>query len=455
VEFAHTISFSGRSITWTPLTLALLLFGMAVMFSGPKKWILPVFLGLTTIMSGTLQIVVLGMNLAILRILLLCVWARLFMRGEHRGLSFSPMDKSMLALCSLLMITETLLTGAGGFIIGVANHGLETLGTYFLCRILLQNREDMERAVVCLAAICTVLAGFMSVEYLTGRNWLSVLGAVQDYTQVREGRMRCAASFAMPITAGTFGAALLPLFVACWWQGGKLKNWAIPGCLASTVMSLAAGSASSISTYLMAVLGLLMWPLRGHMQTVRRAIVGCLVALQLVMKAPVWALIAHLQIVPGSSSYHRFNLIDSFIRNIDSWWMYGVTSTADWGWFMDDVANQFCIIAKHGGLLGLILFIRVIALGFREVGLTVREVGQDWATGLFSWAFGVMLFAHITAFFGISYFDQTKVSWYLGLAMIASIRLIMQPSTKATDSAPEAAAEVRNDFGLYPGVSQG
>src|SRR5439155_2721111 len=124
--------------------------------------------------------------------------------------------------------------------------------------------------------------------------------------QERHGRARCAASFGIPITAGTFGAVLLPLFVACWWQEGKMKKWAIPGCIAATIITVTSGSASPLSTYLLAIIGLLAWRVRDRMRTIRWAIAASLVVLHLVMKAPVWALISRVQIVPGASAYHRF-----------------------------------------------------------------------------------------------------------------------------------------------------
>src|SRR6185295_9965656 len=101
-------------------------------------------------------------------------------------------------------------------------------------------------------------------------------------------------------------AVLLPLFVGCWWQGGNLKKWAVAGGIATTVITLTAGSAGPLSAYVVAVLAMLAWPLRSHMRRIRWGTLFALIALHLVMKAPVWALIARLQVVPGASAWHRF-----------------------------------------------------------------------------------------------------------------------------------------------------
>jgi hypothetical protein len=451
MEFAQSGSFAGNIIAWSPLSLAVFFLGIGIVLFGPRTWVLPAFLTVSALMSFALHVIILGQHFMPHRVLLLCAWTRFLLRGEHRGLKLSSLDKTFIWFCVCMVFTETLQTGLEGFIYAVANSGVDALGTYFLCRVIFREREDLRRAVVCMAALCAVVGGFMLVEYLTGRNWLTALGAVQDMIVSRKGRRRCAGAFNIAITAGTFGAVFLPLFVACWWQGGKLKKWAIPGCLASTIITVSSASAGPLSTYIVAILGFLAWPLRGQMRKVRWAIALGLFGLHLVMKAPVWALIMRIQIVPGASAYHRYNILDTFITNIDQWWLYGIQSTAKWGWEMEDVANQYCVFAKHGGLLALLLFILVLARGFREVGLTRKAVAGDRPTEIMVWAFGVLLFAHATAFFAISYFDQMKIFWYLTLGMIASLKLLVPAeATLPIAEAQEEPASQQGDSGPIP-----
>src|SRR5205823_6209241 len=102
------------------------------------------------------------------------------------------------------------------------------------------------------------------------------------------------------------------------------------------------------------------------------------------------------------------------------------------------VANYFCIVAKHAGLLGLILFVGVLTAGFREVGRRRIEAASDRPTEILVWAFGVSLFAHVVSFCGTSYFDQTIVLWHFTLAMLASLSLL----TQGQEMRPEEAADV-------------
>lgn len=410
----------------TPLFLAIMLLGGVLILFERRDWVLPTFLVLTTFVSQVFHIYVFGLNFFTSRILFLFVLARVLARGEHRGLRWLPMDKALVVLSVWMIIAESLQRGMPGFVYGVANYSYDALGTYFVCRIFISKATDLRRLIACLAWSCCVLGAFMLAESLTRHNWLTALGAVVDDVQERAGRMRCQATFLHPVLAGTYGAVLLPLFAACWWQGPRVKKLAVAGCIATTVITLTAGSGGPVMTFAAAAIALCFWPLRGRMRLVRWGVLLTLIALHLVMKAPVWALIGRMQVTQGASAYHRFELLDSFIRHIGDWWFIGIEKTESWGYLTDDVANTYCIVAKHSGLLGLILFIRLLAAGFREVGLRRKDAGADRATEIMVWAFGASLFGHLVTFMGTSYFDQTHVLWALTLAMIASLGLLAE-----------------------------
>ena len=428
----------------------MLLAGLLLLL-GPRKYVLPTFLVVTAFLALQNRIYILGLNFFTARILLLFAWARVLARGEYRGLEFRPMDKALVLFGCWSVVSETLQRGAPGTVFAVANHFYDAFGTYFLARIFLRDLEVFWQLIKTFAVICCVLALFMLAEFLTAQNWLAPLGAVYDDVMVREGRMRCMAVFLHPVLAGTYGAVLLPLFAACWWQP-RLKKLAIAGCLASSLMVFTAGSGGPIMTYAAVLGALCLWPLRRNMRVLRWGILLALVSLHLAMKAPVWALIARLQTVEGASAYHRYELLDAFINHFSDWWLIGTPNTESWGWLTDDVANYYCVVAKHAGLLGLILFIRVLVVGFREIGLRRRDAEPDRPTEIMLWAFGASLFGHAVSFFGISYFDQTVVLWHFTLAMLASLTLLTsQPEEVAElelleDAGPIAEGPVAKPF---------
>lgn len=425
--------------------LILVCAGLGILF-GPRKWVLPILLVVTAFLGLQNRVYVFGLNFFTSRILLLLTWSRIIARGEHRDLQILPLDKAFVLFVLWCLFTETVQRGTAGMVYGVANYVYDGLGTYFLGRVFLTDvrMPQLQRIICVLAGICCALALFMMAEYVTRRNWLSPLGTAVETVVEREGRLRCQATFQHPVLAGTYGAVLLPIFAACWWQP-RMKVLAVAGCVASTVMVLSASSGGPLLTYVAVLGGICCWPLRHRMRLIRWSVLLTLVGLHLVMKAPVWALITRLKVIPGASSYHRYVIIDAFMNHMSDWWLIGVENTESWGWLTDDVANYFLVICKHAGLLGLILFVRVLAATFRQVGLC-RSEAIDFPKEILVWGFGVSFFAHLVSFWGTSYFDQTIVLWHFTLALLASLGLVVQE--EVTRPATMADAKTTDAVGL-------
>ena len=86
----------------------------------------------------------------------------------------------------------------------------------------------------------------------------------------------------------------------------------------------------------------------------RWGIVASLVGLHLVMHGPVWSIIEHINVSDGSSSYHRYMLIDNCLRHFGEWWLLGYRYYGYWGFDMWDLCDQFVATALGGGLVTLI-----------------------------------------------------------------------------------------------------
>jgi hypothetical protein len=378
------------------------------------------------------------------RILLVFAWARILLRGEHRHLPFTRIDRWLLLFTGWSALAYILLWGNLAAVANRLGFVFNVVGLYFLFRVLIRSREDFEHVISWVARATVLMAGCMLIEFTTQKNPLAVFGHIEPEVQNRFGRLRCQAAFGHPISAGAFGATLLPLWIACWWQEGKLRKWAILGATASTIITGTAGSSTPLGAYLAAWLGFGLWYYRQHLPMLRWMVLFALLGLHFVMKAPVWALIARIDFTSGNSGYHRFKLVDSFVRHFGEWWLLGVKSTADWGWMMDDIANQFLAYGSKGGFLGLILFVALLTACFREVGRLVRSTTLDRPTGLLLWSFGAMLFSHCVIFLGFSYWDQIIVPWYLLLAMFASLRFF-EPAEK-TEPVADLPAEPAGDL---------
>jgi hypothetical protein len=140
------------------------------------------------------------------------------------------------------------------------------------------------------------------------------------------------------------------------------------------------------------------------------------------MKAPVWFLIARVTLVAGNSGWHRANLIDVFFRHFGDWWLLGTDKQATWGFGnLDDLCEQWISEGETGGLATLLCFILLITQSFRRLGKARKRISQDRKQEWLLWLIGVALFAHCVGYFGISYFDQTKYSWFALLAIITVV----------------------------------
>jgi hypothetical protein len=109
---------------------------------------------------------------------------------------------------------------------------------------------------------------------------------------------------------------------------------------------------------------------------------------------------------------------------------------------MWDLSNEYVGTADTAGIVPLISLIVIIVLGFRYIG-EARASAQrlaDKNTELFVWAFGASLLANVVAFFGIGYFDQTRVAWYAILSMICVVTSLTHtnpiPAEDASASLP-------------------
>lgn len=358
----------------------------------------------------------------------------------------NKIDVFFILLTVFVALNGILLFQATGAVINQLGNLYTDFGVYFLLRSLIRDEQDVVSAIQGLAWIAAAVAVIMSYEFLTGHNPYAILGGARaaEYASLaaRSDRFRAQGPFAHSILAGTFGAVLLPAFVALWWKGKKYRKITLIGAVSTLVMTVTCNSSTPVIAYVAGVLALCLWPLRKSMRIIRWAIVFTLVSLHLVMKAPVWHLIARIDIAGGSSSWHRYMLIDQCIRHFGDWWLIGVKDTSVWGWDMWDTANQYVGTCDNSGLLPFLFLVAILVYGFKYLGRARRAVAKVRKEALFVWAIGSALFANAVAFFGISYFDQTVVAWYALLAIISAVATVSLKKSKRPEVLEDEAAHI-------------
>jgi hypothetical protein len=417
----ENIRFGGGSAVTVlhPLVAVVMSIAILSMILLPRKYIVvPAFLALFLIPKGQ-QIVFAGIHLNVYRIVILAGLARWVTSGRFSQLTgrLNFMDRVVIMWAITYFATDTLLYMQSQATIKNTGDLLDNLGGYLTIRFFVRNREDIRRTIKVLAAIAIVNAACMLAEQRTGANVFSFLGGVPAET-VRDGNIRSQGSFAVFITAGTFGATLVPLLV---WFSSQTKSrmLGIFGIIASTVMTVTCYASTTLLTYVAGIAALCLWPIRKNMRLVRWGIVVVLVGLHLIMHGPVWSIIEHIDLTGSSSSYHRYMLIDTFIRHFSDWWLVGTKDNGSWGWDMWDASDQYVAYGFSGGLLTFLLFLTIISKAFGRVGKARKIVEGNRREEWFLWCLGATVFSHVVGFFGIGYFDQMQFAWFTLLAIIS------------------------------------
>ena len=210
------------------------------------------------------------------------------------------------------------------------------------------------------------------------------------------------------------------------------------------------GSSGPIGSYIAGLIGLSMWRIRTKMRTVRWGIVACILALHLVMKDPVWFIFARINVLSGSTGWHRANLIDRCVAHFSEWWLVGAKDIAQWGVFAGDSTNQFIAEGIRAGILTMALFIWVIVIAFSYSGNALKQARmKSRRHQLLLWSMGVCLFVHVVSFLSVSYFDQNIVGWFFILAMTATAFCTPRALNLGPKVVKEAYSSEHNDSPSY------
>lgn len=153
--------------------------------------------------------------------------------------------------------------------------------------------------------------------------------------------------------------------------------------------------------------------------------------LHLAMQAPVWYLMARIDLAGGSTGWHRAELITAALNHLGEWWMTGTDYTRhwiaygiDWSAYHTDITNHYIAMGVTGGLPLMLLFIGIMLKGFQMLGRRMRQLRQARDPLEFTlWSVGASLFAHCFTFLSISYFDQSTVPHMLVIGALPGLCL--------------------------------
>ena len=390
---------------------------------------------------------VMNFNLFSARFLELAGFVRVMSRREFSLSKLNKIDWALLLLYAFTVIVYSLRSTEGqAYVIGGA---VDACICYFIFRGLIVDTEDFVHFLHSFLLLLAPYTVLIVSEALTHRNSFAFIGGGM-FDWVRNGRFRCVGSFRHPDLLGTLGASFLPLYIglACGKTGRMRAVVAIGLCL---VIVWCSNSGGPVCAAAVGVAGWMLWKVRTNMRLVRWGIAGVIVLAAVLMKAPVWYLLAHVSDITGGDGYHRAYLMDLSYRHLSGWWFDGLPLRETMDWFpyslptAADITNQFVSFGLTAGLGAVVLFIVLLTRGFSGVGKALASLrshdGESDGTEFLVWGLGVMLAVHIINWFGIAYFDQFYVIWFMQLAAVSSV----------TESCLQASPAVEMDeAGAWP-----
>ncbi len=270
-----------------------------------------------------------GVNIFPTRVLVLAAFVRVLVRGEWSLPMLNGVDGVFLLAFGYR--TAIFILYGNGSPVNMAAQMIDVTLAYFSFRGLLRSFEDL---VWFLRALAILLIPYVAILYVgssTVENPFAAIGGVhsQDF---RAGRARCIGSFGHAAILGTFGASFLPFYIALALRGPSR----LPGvlglslCLAIVIFS---NSGGPLTCAMLAVVGWLLWFLRTKMSAVRTWFLAILAVLGLAMKAPLWYLPAKISDLTGGDGWHRSYLMQVAFRDLDKWWMAGMSALETRDWF--------------------------------------------------------------------------------------------------------------------------
>jgi hypothetical protein len=408
-----------------PIGLVFTLVASGLLLTLPRRLAaIPLLMGALYMTRG--QEFDIGVHFTVIRILVVAGIMRVISKGEWIADNINRVDLFLIFWAIWLIASSAFHTpDAWIFRAGMV---WSDLGCYFLFRIFVQDGEDVQFIFKFLCVALIPIAMLMLLEKAIGKNFFAILGGVDETPVFRNGHFRASGPFVHPILAGGVGATCFPMALYLW---KSHRKHAVAGLFASGSIIFASTSSGPIMMLLFILFGMTIWKVRDYLHIIRWLFLTGVIALDAVMKDPVYFLMARIDITGGSTGYHRAALIRSSIDHLNEWWLSGTDYTRHWmatGIFANanhtDITNHLLGMGVMGGLPLMFLFTMVLVAAFRTVGRALNEnESAPMEQRFLIWMLGAIVFGHLWNFFSISLFDQSVVFFYFILACIGAVQV--------------------------------
>ncbi len=421
----------------------------------PTRFVPLILLALAVYLPSAQRMVIAGADFPLLRFAILIALSRLIASGVVSRISLVGID-ILVILCAFAKIVCIPVTmGNPNLVFQQVGSAIDCVGAYFVVRASVRSLAELRAFSTGALLVCAPVTLIFLIEQSTGRNMLSIFGG-PAVSEVRMGKIRCQGAFSHSILAGCFFVALLPLWIGRVREGVRGVMVAVGGLLVTLIIVQCCASSTPVVAMVFVGCGFAGYLFWRQLRLVWIGGIIAAIALNFVMANGVWHLIARIDLVGGSTGYHRYHLIDKAISHFDEWWLMGTASTGHWGYGLQDVTNQYVLEGVRGGILATLALFASMVLAFRDVGYWLRRLPPRGADHFLVYAIGACIFGQMAIFLAVSYFGQTTMIWSFSIAFagllaekrgedraLASARQVSDHRPSRMRPAPLAAARRR------------
>lgn len=417
------------------LGLSILLALAALILVGSRRMALLGMIAGTLYLTQGQYVAVAGFALYPMRVLEVAAAARILMRREFPFGELGRLDRVLFALHTFTVCVFLLRSREEiAYQIGIWVDALLLYGAF---RSFVRNVDDLRWILRLVAVLLIPYTVLVWVESVTFQNAFAPIGGVELIRAgdlwMREGRLRATGSFGHPSLMGTLGGTFLPLYVGLWLARPSQRATALVGIVTCLGVVGASNSGGPMICLVAAFAGWMLWPMRRAMHLVRRGLSFTLIALALVMNAPIWYVLARISDITGGDGYHRAVLLDIGFQNLDRWWLAGMPMRETGSWLpytntttgAVDMTNNFLGFGVTAGLGAVVLLVALLTVAFSQLGKSMADSRAAPRGGIdiepLYWGLGATLAVHAFNWFGITYWDQTNAIWFFHLAVIGSL----------------------------------
>lgn len=428
-----------------PFTAIVILLICTFAMLSKRRYAIIAFIIVMNFIPNGVRIYAIGLNFSVLRLLIVVVGMRIILRREATRIRATGLD----ALVAFYIVAWTLAAflqrPAVSSLIGILGTDLDRFGAYLVVRALIRDEHDIRTMVRALIVSCFVLVVAIGYEHQTDSNPFHFLGGVPLVSAIRNGRIRAQGPYPHPLVAGALWTAVLPLIIAFARWNGKRNLSAYLAVPAVFLIVYFTGSSTTLIALAVAILGSALYYQRNWVPSlVATAVVG-IAAISLWWWHPIWFLYTKIDLISGSTGYFRYLLVNSFVEHWREWFLIGTRNAYSWGanlslgrLGLSDWVNQFIAEAGNGGIVTLLAFVAVIGKALSYAGHAVRAAG-DATERRIRWSIGASILVHVFNFLGMSYYGQVTFSWWMTVAVCASLFEGCTVAQRAPQFAPIAS----------------